>query len=109
MINHISTPHELQKYIDETNRSHKILIAYFFANWCGPCKQIKPKIEQLSQNYSDRLEIVKINVDDAYDIVNNYKVSAMPTFIFFKNGNIYEKRVIGANFVELVNVLNNII
>jgi thioredoxin 1 len=109
MINHISSPQELDKYVATTNTSHKILIAYFFADWCGPCKQIKPKIEQLSNNYSDRLDIIKINVDDAYDIVNTYKVSAMPTFIFFKNGNVYEKRVIGANFVELVNVLNNII
>jgi thioredoxin 1 len=109
MINYISTPQELQKYVADTNTSHKVLIAYFYADWCGPCKQIKPKIEQLSQNYSDRIEIVKINVDDAYDIVNTYKISAMPTFMFFKNGNIYEKRVIGANFVELVNVLNNII
>jgi thioredoxin 1 len=109
MINYISTPQEFQKYINDTNTSHKVLIAYFYADWCGPCKQIKPKIHELSTNYSDRLEIVKINVDDAYDIVNTYKVSAMPTFLFFKNGSIYEKRIIGANFVEIIGVLNNLI
>lgn len=57
----------------------------FFADWCQPCKQMTPIIEEIEKEYSN-LNIKKINVDTNFDETNKYSIMSIPTFVFFKEG-----------------------
>ena len=57
----------------------------FFATWCGPCKMIAPKIEQMAGEMAN-VVFLKVDVDEAEDVAQEYNISAMPTFVFLKNG-----------------------
>ncbi|KIV94191.1 thioredoxin [Exophiala mesophila] len=67
--------------------SSSIVVADFYADWCGPCKQIAPIYEQLSAQLSkpNKITFVKIDVDRQQDLARSYNIRAMPTFIVFKN------------------------
>lgn len=60
----------------------------FYADWCGPCKAIAPPLEELASQHSlpGLFAVAKVNVDHAKDIAAQYRISAMPTFLFFKEG-----------------------
>ncbi|KAI9020003.1 Allergen Cop c 2 [Phycomyces nitens] len=80
-------------------KNNKLVAVDFFAVWCGPCKVIGPKFEKLSDVYSD-IVFAKVDVDEAPDVASEVSVRAMPTFVFYKNG---EKigEVIGANLSKI--------
>tara|TARA_B100000029_G_scaffold492377_1_gene553577 strand:- start:8736 stop:9056 length:321 start_codon:yes stop_codon:yes gene_type:complete len=58
----------------------------FWAEWCGPCKEISPLLEEISSELSEKIKIVKINIDNNPNIPNQYNVQSIPTLIIFKNG-----------------------
>jgi thioredoxin 1 len=68
--------------------THTYLIADFYATWCPPCKQIAPIYNQLSTTHASpgKFAFVKINVDEQNELAAKYGVTAMPTFLVFKNG-----------------------
>lgn len=66
----------------------------FYADWCGPCKMITPIVEELAAKYSDKLKVVKLNVDDADQIATDYSVRSIPTLILFVDGQP-KKQVVG--------------
>jgi thioredoxin 1 len=65
----------------------------FWAEWCGPCKQIVPTLEDLAVAYKDRLIIAKLNIDDSPKTPAKYGVRGIPTLILFKNGEIEATKV----------------
>lgn len=65
----------------------------FYADWCGPCKMMSPVVEAVAGTYTGRLKVGKLNVDDAQDIAAEYGVMSIPTFIFFKDGEVAHKTV----------------
>jgi thioredoxin 1 len=71
----------------------------FFATWCGPCKRIAPFFKQLADEYVG-ITFLKVDVDESPELTNAFDVSAMPTFVFLKNGKIV-KRVEGADIKEI--------
>lgn len=73
----------------------KLTIVDFFATWCGPCKAISPVLEKWSTEYKD-VQFLKVDVDEANDIAREYGITAMPTFILFKDGEVLGK-IVGAN------------
>ncbi|KAH8705496.1 thioredoxin TrxA [Talaromyces proteolyticus] len=75
--------------------SDKLTVVDAFAEWCGPCKAIAPKIEAYSKQYTD-VQFIKFDVDDSPDVAQELGIRAMPTFIFFKNGQKITD-VVGAN------------
>ncbi|KAI8035419.1 hypothetical protein M5D96_011762 [Drosophila gunungcola] len=79
----------------------KLVVIDFYANWCGPCKNIAPKLEELAQQYSDRAVVLKVDVDDNEEISGDYNVTGMPTFVFIKCGEVLELFV-GGNPDKLV-------
>ncbi|XP_018565411.1 thioredoxin-2 [Anoplophora glabripennis] len=82
-----------------TDAGAQLVVIDFFATWCGPCKMISPKLEELSKEYTNIL-ILKVDVDECEDIAMEYNISSMPTFVFIKN-----KAVVttfsGANYDKL--------
>ncbi|RXG67305.1 Thioredoxin-2 [Armadillidium vulgare] len=62
----------------------KLVVVDFYATWCGPCKTIAPKIEALSKEL-ENVVFLKVDVDDCEELSQRYKISCMPTFLFFRN------------------------
>ena len=76
----------------------RLIVLDCFATWCGPCKAIAPEILKFSnsEEYKDKVDFYKVDVDEVPDVAQELGVRAMPTFMFFKNGEKVEE-VVGAN------------
>ncbi|MEP7320377.1 MAG: thioredoxin [Saprospiraceae bacterium] len=78
----------------------------FHAQWCGPCKMMAPMIEQIKEEYDDKIKIYKIDIDKNRTLVEKYQVNAVPTVMLFKRG-VLQWRVAGVPSAhELKNQLN---
>ncbi|MCT4635952.1 MAG: thioredoxin [Rickettsiales bacterium] len=73
--------------------SDKALLVDFWAPWCGPCKQLIPTLDALSEEMKDKATIAKINIDDHPDAAAKHNVRGIPTMILFKNGEIVDTKV----------------
>lgn len=71
----------------EVLNSEKPVIVDFWAEWCGPCRMMAPIIDEISDLRAD-VKVCKLNVDDEGDIANKYNISAIPTVLCFKNGEV---------------------
>ena len=69
----------------EVLKSEKIVLVDFYANWCGPCKMLRPVLEEISESNSD-IKIVSVNVDEADNLAMSYGISSIPCVIKFKDG-----------------------
>ncbi len=69
-----------------------VLVDYW-AEWCGPCKMIGPILEEISTEYSDRLTVAKLNIDDNQQTPPKYGIRGIPTLMLFKNGNVEATKV----------------
>ncbi len=67
------------------------VVVEFGATWCAPCKMLEPVLTQLSQEWSSKARIVKVDVDECADIAQNYNIMGVPTVILFKNGQAIER------------------
>ncbi len=65
----------------------------FWAEWCGPCKMIAPILDEVAGDYSGRLRVAKINIDDNPKIPGEFGVRGIPTLILFKDGNVEAQKV----------------
>lgn len=74
------------------NHSGPVLVD-FWAEWCGPCKALSPVIDDIANEYQNKIKVVKVNVDDSPNIAQKLNVRGIPTLIFFKDGNPAEQLV----------------
>lgn len=65
----------------------------FWAEWCGPCKMLGPLLDELATEYTGRVKIAKVNIDDHQNLAVQFRVSAIPTLLIFKNGQVVEQMV----------------
>jgi len=79
----------------------------FWAAWCGPCKMIAPMLEEISNDYSDRIKICKMDVDDNPNTPNKFNVRGIPTLIIFKDGNVEATKVGALSKVQLIEFIES--
>ncbi|SCU91362.1 LADA_0F09494g1_1 [Lachancea dasiensis] len=80
---------------DKAIQADKLVVVDFFATWCGPCKMIAPMLEKFAAEYSSA-DFYKLDVDEVPEVAQKTEVSAMPTIVLFKAGQVVDK-VVGAN------------
>ena len=81
---------------DEHVKSSDVpVLVDFWAEWCGPCKMISPVLEEIAEEQTGKIKIVKLNIDDNLDVTRRFDVMSIPTLILFKDGEP-QVRLIGA-------------
>ena len=76
-----------ENFETEVLKSDKPVIVDFWAEWCGPCRMMSPVMSAIAEERGD-IKVCKLNVDEETDLANRYEVSAIPTVICFKGGNV---------------------
>jgi thioredoxin len=78
----------------EVIQSASPVVADFYATWCGPCKILSPRLDQLAGTFAGRIKFVKVNVDEAPALARRFDIQGIPTLLFFKNGKVVD-RIVG--------------
>ena len=91
---------------DELLQSEKLVIVDFWATWCGPCRMLSPLLDEVEAEMEDKVEVVKVNVDDADEIAMRYRIMSIPTLLFFKNGQMVDRSVGAMPKSTLVDKIN---
>lgn len=82
-------------FATEVLASEKPIMVDFWAEWCGPCRAVSPILDQIASEHADKIDVVKLNVDDNPETAMKYQVTSIPTMKIFRGGEVV-KTVIGA-------------
>ncbi|MDE5647056.1 MAG: thioredoxin [Muribaculaceae bacterium] len=86
--------------VNEIIESGKPVVIDFWATWCGPCKAMSPAVDAMAEEYEGRVVIGKYNVDEETELAMKYRVMAIPTLLFFKDGKKTDIRLAGLQTKE---------
>ena len=89
------------EFEQEVLKSDKPVIVDFWAEWCGPCKAMSPLVDELSSEMSEKVKVVKVNIDENPEVPTKYGVRGIPTFMVFKDGAVKEAKVGGMSKTQL--------
>ncbi|MFA5975683.1 MAG: thioredoxin [Elusimicrobiota bacterium] len=77
----------------EVVQSDKPVLVDFWAPWCGPCRMLSPVVDELAKEYEGKIKVAKLNTDDHAQAATRYRISALPTLLFFKGGKVQDQLV----------------
>lgn len=78
---------------EEVLKSDRPVLLDYWAEWCGPCRMIAPILEEIADEYGDRVTVAKINIDENQETPQKYAVRGIPTLMIFKEGNVAGTKV----------------
>ena len=87
-------------------KGDKPCIVDFYATWCGPCKMMAPVVAQLAEEYEGTVKVGKLDIDQNVDIVAQYKIMSVPTFLVIKDGEVKAKLIGAVSKEELVEAID---
>ena len=85
MENHVQLINE-QDFEQDVAASEKPVLVDFYADWCGPCRVLAPVVAELAEQYADRLEVRKVDIDASPELAARFGVRGIPTLVLFKDG-----------------------
>lgn len=91
-----------QEFTEET--AEGLVMAQFWAPWCGPCRMQSPILEQVSEGYVDQIKFVKINVDENPETSQRYGIMSIPNMILLKDGEVVEN-IVGLHQKEQLKII----
>ncbi|MAJ43908.1 MAG: thioredoxin [Candidatus Marinimicrobia bacterium] len=94
---------------EEVIKSEEPVLVDFWAEWCGPCKQLTPTIEALAKEYNGKAKIGKVNVDNCPSTAAGYGIRSIPSLLFFKNGKVHQQMVGTNSKEEIAKILDSLI
>ena len=84
-----------QNFAEDVLKAERPVLIDFWAPWCGPCNMVSPVVEKVADDYVDKMEFCKMNVDEAPETARSYGIMSIPTLMLFKNGEKVDE-IIGA-------------
>ncbi|MBO5726173.1 MAG: thioredoxin [Clostridia bacterium] len=89
-------------FTTEVLESDMPVLVDFWATWCGPCRMIAPVVEQVAEEFADKVKVGKVNVDEEMELAMEYKIEVIPTILLFKDGKVVKKSVGAVDRAELI-------
>lgn len=105
MVKHLNDSNFEQEVIEKTG----VCLVDFYADWCGPCKMQAPIIEELDNEFCDKVKFFKVNVDDNPSVSNKLSIASIPSLMLYKDGELKYKFVGYTTAGELTEKLNELV
>ena len=92
----------------EVLQSEQPVLVDFWAEWCAPCRMLAPTIDEIAENYSGRVKVGKLNVDDFGAIAARYQIRGIPTILIFSGGEIHEQMVGASSKENIIRMVDKV-
>jgi thioredoxin 1 len=100
-LTHITTKVEL----DKEYSNNKLVLIDFYADWCGPCVKLAPNLVKLDSTHGDKVKIIKVNVDKAAKLAEEYGISSIPAVYLVKDKKVIKKEIGYQSYEQLVKLI----
>ena len=90
----------------EAEVSEGVVLVDFYADWCGPCRMLTPVLEDLAEEMTGKMRVVKVDTDQSVDTAAKHEVTSIPTLVLLKNGQLV-KRVVGLTDLDSLRTMVN--
>ena len=95
-----------ESFEQEVLKCEQPVLVDYWAEWCGPCKMIAPILDEIAREYSDKLKVVKVNIDNNRATPQRYGIRGIPTLMIFKNGSVEATHVGALSKTQLSAFIN---